>query len=336
MKILTPLAVTVFLSAAYSANAQEVTWTIPNTFDGNEITGEALDENFAAVAEALAQLQEQNAALMADNAALQNFIAQVLPYLTGGTDAQGNPAVYFSGVNVYVNNGAGLTRSANGLGNLVVGYDESEDPATATSFCSDGYYDNSVDCINNGDTWAASQKTGSHNLVVGSEHSYTQYGGLVAGWKNRVTGIFATVSGGRKNSARGYYSSISGGGDNTATTSWAAVSGGRENTADGMYASVSGGAENEVTGKAASISGGRSNHATGGNASVSGGYQNMASGSYSGISGGKGSTASGGFASVGGGYGNHANAEYSTVSGGYFGVASGWYDWIAGALFQDD
>lgn len=329
------VAISIFLlSGVCPAGAQS--WEVPHTFTGGPITGEALDDNFAAIEDAITQLQADNAALMADNMALQNFIAQVLPYLAGGVDAQGNPAVYFSGVNVYVNNGAGQTRTVNGVGNLVIGYDEPEDPATASPFCSDGQYGSSRACVDNGGTWAASQKTGSHNLVVGPEHSYTQYGGLVAGWKNRVTGIFATVSGGRKNSARAHYTSISGGGDNTATASWAAVSGGRENTAGAFYASVSGGAQNDVTGMAASISGGRLNNATGGDASVSGGYLNTASGNYSGISGGKGSTASGGFASVGGGYGNHANGEYSTVSGGYFGVTSGWYDWIAGALFQED
>lgn len=334
MKMLTCLAGIVFLSAAYSANAQET--IVPNTFDGNEITGKALDENFAAMAKAIAQLQEDNAALMADNMALQNFIAQVLPYLTGGTDAQGNPAVYFSGVNVYVNNGTGQTRTVNGLGNLVVGYDEPEDPATATSFCSDGHYDNATDCLNNGGTWAVSQKTGSHNLVVGPEHSYTQYGGLVAGWKNRVTGIFATVSGGRKNNARANYASISGGGDNTATASWAAVSGGQGNNAGAFYASVSGGVQNDATGQAASVSGGRLNNATGADASVSGGYQNNANNSYASISGGRSNTASAGYASVCGGYANSAAGYASTVSGGAYGGATGTYDWIAGALFQDD
>ena len=40
-----------------------------------------------------------------------------------GRDGAGNATAVFSGVNVQVVNGAGGTDVANGLGNLVVGYD---------------------------------------------------------------------------------------------------------------------------------------------------------------------------------------------------------------------
>ncbi|MBW2314845.1 MAG: hypothetical protein JRH10_11695 [Deltaproteobacteria bacterium] len=39
-------------------------------------------------------------------------------------------------------------------------------------------------------------RLGSHNLVVGREHRYPSFGGLVAGFRNSVSGEEATVSGG--------------------------------------------------------------------------------------------------------------------------------------------
>ena len=56
------------------------------------------------------------------------------------------------------------------------------------------------------------------NLVVGPEHSWTSYGGLIAGYNNTVTGAYSSVSGGYDNTASGGYSSVSGGNSNTAST----------------------------------------------------------------------------------------------------------------------
>ena len=66
-----------------------------------------------------------------------------------------------------------------GLGNLIVGYDEARDTDSA--------------------------KTGSHNLVVGSNHNYEAVGGLIAGYQNAASGPWASVSGGRDNTAIGDY-----------------------------------------------------------------------------------------------------------------------------------
>ena len=79
------------------------------------------------------------------------------------------------GCNVNIRNGEGSTATTNGTGNLIVGYDE----------------DSSDD------------KTGSHNLVVGAYHSYSNYGGFVAGYNNEVSGAYAGVSGGLSNVASG-------------------------------------------------------------------------------------------------------------------------------------
>jgi hypothetical protein len=121
----------------------------------------------------------------------------------------------FSGINVQVVSGSGTTSGpVNGKGNLIVGYNE-------TTF---------------GQT-----RTGSHNLVVGDEHEYTSYGGLVAGENNFITGPFASVTGGAHNRASESVASVSGGEGNTASGSGASVSGGGANTASGFVASVSGG-----------------------------------------------------------------------------------------------
>jgi hypothetical protein len=184
----------------------------------------------------------------------------------------------FSGVNVQIVNGVGQTDSVNGLGNLIVGYDE--DPLTG------------------------SDKTGSHNLVVGREHSYSSYGGAVLAYRNSISGPYSNVTGGRDNVATGRMASVTGGYQNEARTikqvdGAPTVSGGFRNIAD-----VSGGTA------APSVSGGTGNTAsggsTGGAASISGGLGNTAN-SCGSVSGGQGNSAGrtdGGCPSILGGWGN--------------------------------
>jgi len=106
----------------------------------------------------------------------------------------------FSGINVQVVSGSGATNGAvNGKGNLIVGYNEGTMGQT---------------------------RTGSHNLVVGNEHEYTSYGGLVAGFANTVSGISASVSGGAGNVASGVNASVSGGASNQVGGGDASISGG--------------------------------------------------------------------------------------------------------------
>jgi hypothetical protein len=151
----------------------------------------------------------------------------------------GKPTVQFSGANVQVVNGTGTTESANGEGNLVVGYDED---------------------------LAGHPQTGSHNLILGVEQMFTSYGGLAAGSENFVTGPWASVTGGA-NEASGDYSSVSGGGFNIASGRTSSISGGEHNTTPTRSALIGGGAKNETFSKgvfleegvAASIFGGKEN-----------------------------------------------------------------------------
>ena len=123
-------------------------------------------------------------------------------------------SVIFEGANVFVRNGAGETASANGLGNVVVGYGEED---------------------------STDYRSGSHNVVIGSYHSYSAWGGLIAGYDNAVTGEFGSVAGGHGNLASGRYASVSGGLDNLATGQDASVSGGQGGEASGNQSSISAG-----------------------------------------------------------------------------------------------
>jgi hypothetical protein len=151
--------------------------------------------------------------------------------LTSVTLENGGQDFVFTGVNVHVRSGSGYTGGMiNGLGNLIVGYDEARS--------------------------SGSDKSGSHNLVVGPNHNYTSYGGLVAGYQNTITGLNASVSGGYGNTASGWYSSVSGGAGNTTSGYTSSASGGGGNTASGDYSSVSGGTTNTASGDYSSVSGG--------------------------------------------------------------------------------
>jgi hypothetical protein len=216
--------------------------------------------------------------------------------------------VYFTGVNVHVRNGLGWTDSVNARGNLIVGYDEAR-----------------LDDSN---------KTGSHNLVVGSEQNYPSYGGLLAGLRNTASAPYASVSGGQNNTASGWYSSVSGGSQNTASGAEASVSGGIANVAENTRSSVSGGRWNVASNIGSSVSGGDQNTASGPFSSVSGGARNEASGDSSSVSGGAENTASGGESSVSGGIQNAAIGGDSSVSGGYDGTAQSSYSSVSGGAFN--
>jgi hypothetical protein len=173
----------------------------------------------------------------------------------------GKPTIQFSGVNVQVVSGAGKTNAAvNGTGNLVIGYDE------------------------NG---GKHEQTGSHNLILGEEQTFTSFGGIVAGFANSITGEWASVTGGDVSTASGPDSSVTGGRANLASGIESAVSGGDSNIAGGERTSVSGGNFNKAENFLTSISGGNENEAKVRDASISGGRANHAEGAWSSIFGGK-------------------------------------------------
>ena len=114
-------------------------------------------------------------------------------------------AVVITGANLRLLNGLGSTDTTNGLGNLIVGYNELRAGGENT-------------------------RTGSHNVVVGTQHQFSSFGGLVVGLQNEIHGAHAAVSGGMRNTAAGEHAAISGGKDvrQEAQEGWAAGSMGAE------------------------------------------------------------------------------------------------------------
>lgn len=201
------------------------------------------------------------------------------------------PTIRLEGVNLQIVNGTGQTipvdtlgpDGPNGLGNLIIGYDEA---GTGGQTCSDGRFTSIFACETAGAVAAVSHKSGTHNLVVGAEHNYSQAAGAVLGFANQINGTAATVTGGLGNVASGIRASVSGGSANVASGEESSVSGGDSNEARNGSASVSGGVDNTASGLEASVSGGADNRATGTGASVSGGRDNTASGNFSSVLGG--------------------------------------------------
>jgi hypothetical protein len=113
-----------------------------------------------------------------------------------------NETMVFNNMNVQIVNGTGSTESANGRGNLIVGYNA-----------------------------GAGSKSGSHNVVVGSKNSYSSYGGVIAGNGNTASGKFTSVIGGASNTAQGDYSTVVGGEKNNASGSFAIIAGGAQRSA---------------------------------------------------------------------------------------------------------
>ncbi len=270
--------------------------------------------------------------------------------------------IHFTKMNVHIENGLGTTNGntkypasiapsngiVNGLGNLIVGYNEDIDPEFHLN------------------PRPTSDKSGSHNIVVGYGNNYSSFGGLVIGQYNIISGPYSSVTGGRsniasgrfssisagstntaisqyssitggyRNSTRGFQDSISGGSYNVSKSSHTSISGGTSNLTQGATSSVNGGQHNTASGHLSSVLGGSHNTSSGYLSSVTGGYNNTASGPRSIVNGGENNTSSGANSSISGGINNIASGNYSQVSGGNNRTASGEFDWVAGSLIEDN
>lgn len=295
------------------------TLTVAGTNVGATLT--ALSARIDTLEADLTAADERIGALETDLTAADERIGALETTLAGVT-REGN-TLRFSGMNLQLVNGQGATDTSDGLGNLIVGYNAQRPTPVA--------------------------RTGSHYLIVGDQHEWTAYGGIVAGVRNTASGPSASVTGGQSGTASGAFSLVSGGFNNTANGNSTSVSGGDGNTASGDHASVSGGSDNTASGFAASVSGGQSGIASSGSASVSGGFNNTANGprtSVSGgafnvangidasVAGGDQNIASGQFAAVSGGLGNEASGVRASVSGGTLNTASGPFASVSGGNFN--
>ncbi|MCP4135534.1 MAG: hypothetical protein GY754_31485 [bacterium] len=202
--------------------------SLQNTTNGHDSSIANLEAVLSEQANTMSSLMsriEVNEALINNLNTDQSNLNSTFDGVTRLTDPNtGQPTIQFSGMNVQIVNGTGYTNgvdsnydteeTVNGVGNLIVGYNE------ARSF--------------------ASIKTGSHNIVLGVNNNYSSYGGLVAGYNNQISRKLASISGGEYNTACGFNSSVSGGSYNTASEKNSHVSGGRGKTADGFNESISG------------------------------------------------------------------------------------------------
>ncbi len=183
----------------------------------------------------LAELQAQIDALQTRVETLED-LTQFQIVVPGEINGLAGPHLIFEGVNLHIESGSGSTDdggSPSGLGNLVVGYNEVPFGGLV-----------------------AGDRDGSHNIVLGPEHKYLSTGGFVAGERNTISGLSASVSGGQLNTASALFSSVSGGSANTASGTRSSVSGGTGNTASGFFSSVSGGDGNTAGGARSSVTGG--------------------------------------------------------------------------------
>ena len=124
-------------------------------------------------------LQGQVSTLQSDDSAQKTLLAGVTRTNSGNT-------LQFSGMNLQLVNGVGGTETTNGLGNLIIGYNE-----------------------------GPRIQTGSHNLVLGEGATFTSYGGLIGGDNNTLAAPDSVVFG-LTNEAGGQFgpSSVLGGKNN--------------------------------------------------------------------------------------------------------------------------
>jgi len=250
MRHTTRISAPLFAAALYGApTLAACPASMPDTaFRGciaNELTG--LASAVVDTRETLALQETTIADLEATVASQAAYIEALESYLSVDTATHD---VVFSGANVHIQSGSGATNgTVNGLGNLVLGYNESE---------------------------GGEDRSGSHNLVLGYWNGYSDYSGIVGGFRNDSIAPMASVIGGSQNIASG----------NTAV-----VISGFQNTAYGLRAAIVAGWDNTAPGDHAAVVSGYQNNAGGNRSAVLAGEANSAEGEYSAVTGGNGNTA---------------------------------------------
>jgi hypothetical protein len=183
------------------------------------------DNQLAALQAQITALQNQVNTLQSQlNAVLSSQVYQLNHYVT--VDTQNTeigvkpPNIIFHGANIHIVSGfSGATNDNSGLGNLIIGYDE--DPASA---------------FPGSPGLKPAERYGSHNLVIGRYHRFTQnaFGGLVAGEGNTTSAGIESVMGGIK-TVSGLGASVTGGFLNNASGFCAVVIGGSGVTASSQF-----------------------------------------------------------------------------------------------------
>lgn len=129
-----------------------------------------LQSQVKALKTANAELQKEVNTVRTSNITLQSQLATIQdnPVLALGSfvsvESQGlddlsGPNIIFTGANVHIVSGSNSTYNSNGLGNLVIGYDQMPNDSGPSG---------------------PHLRMGSHNLVIGDGHRFNGSGGLVA------------------------------------------------------------------------------------------------------------------------------------------------------------
>ena len=212
-------------------------------------------------------------------------------------NSSGYKTVRLTGANLQIVNGLDDTETVNGVGNLLIGYQE------IMGFPCD--------------------RSGSHNIIGGDNNSYTSFGGLAVGDNSFLLSQYSSILGGVDNAVTSPTSVVVGGASNEAGGLSSVVVGGQGNDVSPISNGgvVVGGVANVSASHFGTILGGNSNATRGSEDVIVGGWNNRSIGTY---------------ATTVGGFNNSANGLFSTVSGGTNRVVVGDGNWRAGSLFEDN
>lgn len=213
-------------------------------------------------------------------------------------------SIRLTGVNLQIVNGQGATNGnpaepsadnpsvMNGLGNLIVGYNE-------------------------GSPFTTLDRSGSHNIVVGRGHTYTRYAGLLVGDHHTLTAVGAAAIGGNQNRVE-FLGGVAIGGTTNSVGTLAACIGGTNNQATGVASVCVGGLSNESHAMNATLVAGVGNRAIGAASCIAGGAASEVTGEASVVVGGFENIAAGSHAVVGGGHQRSAEGTFDWVAGSLF------------------
>ena len=246
------------------ATMQSTITSLQNSANNNASRVTSLENTITTMQGTITTLQNTISTLQADLATIQsNTVLDLDGRLIFLVDSNGYATAQFTGVNVQVVNGVNHG-TLNGLGNLIVGYNEATTVLQAQEVCSDGAFADQTSCETAGNTWGRNHKTGSHNLVAGRWNSYSSHSGAVFGHNNVVNRPGASVTGGYGNAATGLRATVTGGYTNVASGDRSAILGGFAGRAEGLLSTLSGGEQNVSSGQYSNIVSGFNNRITGG------------------------------------------------------------------------
>ncbi len=312
---LAPLAIGLAALVPIAATAQP---KLPNGKPFQAIGDEfaIVDDRLTGVEDAVQDLDETLKQLLQCVTVIQGYL--------GGLPG---PHVVFSRCNVHVRSGATATDAAvNGSGNLIVGYNEGRctgDPDGGGGITDnpDSFFQKAclVDSeCGDGGICDFGNREGSHNVIVGHQHEYGSFGGVVGGRANALAAEHTSVAAGHRDLADAPFSSIQGGIDNRASGEAATVVGGFDNDAQGVSSAVVAGTGNTATGPESAVVAGNSNLAVGPQSAAIAGRGNEAIGIRAATVGGGGLILGDPVGTIGG---NRAFGDYSAILGGQFNLA---------------